>query len=132
MTDTLLLRPLAAEPARRLRDFLSLLAAVRDLRDPLTSEQGLRAALEILARLAELLAIDPDWIQRLRLALANERVFRIVLAIVQYAASLIGEEGEPSAAALEADALSLDAQTFSHWLPLVLELLTLWRQLRGV
>lgn len=132
MIEILQLRPLAAEPSRRLRDFLSLLAAVRELREPLTSEQGLRAALEILARVAELLAIDPDWIQRVRLALANERVFRIVLAIVQYVASLIGEQSGPSAAALEVDALSLDAQTFSHWLPLVLELLTLWRQLRGV
>jgi hypothetical protein len=33
---------------------------------------------------------------------------------------------------LAADGLSLDAQGFAHWLPLVLELFTLCRQLRGV
>ena len=132
MSNSLALRPLAAEPLNRLRDLLALLAAVRQLRDPLTTAPGLRAALELLARLAELVGIEPAWIERVRLVLENEHVFNVVLAIVRYVSSLIDDDPDTNDFELAAaEGYLFDAKSFSQWLPLVLELLILWRRLRG-
>jgi hypothetical protein len=131
MSQSLALRPLDVEPLFRLRDLLDLLTAVHQLREPLTTEPGLRAALELLAALAEMLGIGSEWIDRVEMALENQHVFEIVLAIVRYVSSLIDDAAIDELQFVVAEECLFDAQSFSQWLPLVLELLSLWRELRG-
>jgi hypothetical protein len=113
----------------RLRDLLALLMAVQQMREPISSPAGLRQAIELLARLAELLGIDPAWIERLRAILSDEHVFNIVLAIVQYLLFVLWDDDEVSV--LDFSTCEVDAQSFADWFPLVVDLLTLWRILRG-
>ena len=132
MTHTIVLSPQTVRPLQELHDVLALLALAPDLREPLTTESRLRQAIEIMLWLADRLGIDPEWVDRLRLVLANEHVFRIVLAIAQYVSSILDENfDEAEAARLKFSQASIDGQTFLQWLPLVLELISLWQRLRG-
>ncbi len=115
----------------RLRDLLDLLADIQQMREPLTTPGGLRQALELLARLAELIGIDLQWIERVQAVLADERVFNIVLAVMQYVLFSLWEDAEATVFDFSGESCGIDAQSFSEWLPLVLELLAFWRFLRG-
>jgi hypothetical protein len=135
--------------SNKLRELLGLLAAFRDIREPLTSPDGLRASLELLLRLAEFAGMDRAWTDRVRAILDDPRTFDIVLAIVRYLHGLIATDeimqtlaehyaadnqsgGMPSrgAAAGRHDESDIAAQDFVDWLPLILEIISLLRDLR--
>jgi hypothetical protein len=121
----------------KLRELLDLLAALRAIREPLTSPEGLRASLELLLRLAEFAGVDRAWTDRIRRILDDQRAFEIVLAIVRYLHGLIAtEEIVRSIAQYNTsahDAVStadIAAQDFLDWLPLILEIIAFLRELR--
>jgi hypothetical protein len=121
----------------KLRELLDLLAALRDIREPLTSPDGLRASLELLLRLAEFAGIDRAWTDRIRRVLDDQRAFDIVLAIVRYLHGLMATEeivrsiAQYNAAAKNnATTADLAAQDFLNWLPLILEIIAFLRELR--
>ncbi len=134
----------------RLRELLSLLGALREVREPLSSPEGLRASLAWLLRVAEFAGAEPAWTQRVRLVLEDPRAFEVVLAIVRYLHALVSgdeaTEDAESAAARSASAAEsaggnlqdgspakpdhVSAQAFFDWLPLVLELMAVLRDLR--
>jgi hypothetical protein len=113
----------------KLRELLDLLAALRDLREPLTSPEGLRASLELLLRLAEFAGVDRAWTDRVRDIVDDPRAFDIVLAIVRYLHGLTETEQVVQAIA-ECNATDVAAQDFADWLPLILEIIALLRELR--
>ena len=119
----------------KIRDLLSLLGAIRDITEPLTTAGGLRQALSLLSSLADLVGIDPVWSERLASVLRDEGVFNIVLAIIQYVSGAAGKEAaDHSIRVRVADAgqeVIVDEQSFAAWLPLVIQLLSLLRQIRG-
>ncbi|MEX2138677.1 MAG: hypothetical protein WD894_05410 [Pirellulales bacterium] len=122
----------------KLRELLDLLAALRAIRDPLSSPEGLRASLALLLRLAEFAGVDRAWTDRVRAVLDDPRSFDIVLAIVRYLHGLMETEqvvrliAENDAAAVERLAAQNDvaAQDFLDWLPLILEIIALLREFR--
>jgi hypothetical protein len=113
----------------KLRELLSLLAALRDIREPLTSPDGLRASLELLLRLAAFAGVDRSWTDRVRTILDDSRAFDIVLAIVRYFDGLMETEQVVQSIA-EHNGTDLAAQDLLDWLPLVLEIIALLRDLR--
>jgi hypothetical protein len=118
----------------KLQDLLALLAALRELRDPLTSADGLRQAVALLVRLAELLGIDDAWTERVRSIVLDPGVFNIVLAVVQCLAGMaLRDEMQDAVRVLLADdhEVLVDAQGLIDWLPLVFQIIALLRQLRG-
>jgi hypothetical protein len=122
----------------KLRELLDLLASLRNIREPLTSPEGLRASLELLLRLAEFAGVDRAWTDRVRTILDDPRAFDVVLAIVRYLHGLVSGENiirliaEEDAATIERLAAESEvaAQDFLDWLPLILEIIALLRELR--
>jgi hypothetical protein len=120
----------------KLRELLDLLAALRDIREPLTTPEGLRASLELFLRLAEFAGVDHAWTDRIRKVLDDPRAFDVVLAIVRYLHGLIATEqimqviAEHNAASAETSSTDVAAQDFIDWLPLILEIIALLRDLR--
>jgi hypothetical protein len=116
----------------KLRELLGLLEALRAIREPLSTPDGLRASLELLLRLAEFVGVDPSWTTRVRTILDDPRVFDIALAVVRYLDGLV--DGEISARYLaekEATAATaFEARDFVEWFPLVLQIIALVRELR--
>jgi hypothetical protein len=119
--------PLAAIAAQSLRwrDLLELLAALRQMPDPLASADGLKQAIALLVRLAELVGIDDAWTERLRQIVTDPALFNLVRAIVQYLSHLLGDRRHV------ATADTIDPQSLAQWLPVVLEIIRLIKQLRG-
>src|SRR5262245_13483052 len=121
----------------KLRELLRLIAALRGMKEPLTSPDGLRQALEILLQLAGFAGLDPAVADRLRTILADERVFANVLAIVQYIAGLLalsldlGEGRVRLSSAGNGAEVFIEAADFFDWLPIVLEIIELLRRLLG-
>lgn len=115
------------------RELLELIAAARRMQEPLTTAAGLRAALALVVRLLELVGLDPAWRTRLEAILADERVFRIVLALVQGIFGTLDDASDPAfrVRAEAAEAVVLDTQSLVDWLPVVVQLVRLWRLLRG-
>jgi hypothetical protein len=118
----------------KLRELLGLLDAVRAIRDPLSTPDGLRASLELVLRLAEFAGVDPSWTNRVRTILDDPRVFDIVLAVVRYLDGLI--DGEESARVLAdseaAGQEAFEANDFVDWFPLILQIIALVRELRSL
>ncbi len=121
--------PTALSFNSKLRELLDLLAALRDIRDPLTSPEGLRASLEPLFRLAEFAGVERAWTDRVRNVLDDPRAFDIVLAIVRYLHGLMDTEQVVQSIA-EHNATDVAAQDFLDWLPLILEIIALLREFR--
>ena len=67
----------------KLRELFALLEALRAIREPLSTPEGLRASLELVFRIAEFVGVDRTWTDRVRTILDNPRVFDIVLAVVR-------------------------------------------------
>lgn len=119
-----------------LRDLLALLAALRELREPVTSPAGLRQSIALLLRLAELIGIEPAWIERLRRILEDPGAFNIVLAVVQYALGLASRDsssgGVVRLAGCDGDeGVEVTAEALAEWLPPVIQIVGLLRQIRG-
>lgn len=117
----------------RIRDLLGLIGAIRDSGAPLTTADGLRQAISLLLRVAEMLGVDPRWTERLGAIVRDQRVFNIVLAIVQFVLGAAGSEQEDRAIRVTAGGADVvvDEQSFMEWLPIVLQILSLLKQLRG-
>jgi hypothetical protein len=116
----------------KLRELLGLLDALRAIREPLHIAEGLRASLELVLKLAEFAGVDRTWTDRVRTILDNPRVFDIVLAVVRYLDGLMdGEQAARMIAETEsAGAEAFEAQDFIDWFPLILQIITLLRELR--
>jgi hypothetical protein len=112
-----------------LRDLLALLAAVRAIERPLSSPDGFREVLVLVIRLVEKLGLDPSWTDRLRKVLDDDRLFNVVWAIAQYVLGLVDLDDDTAAVNASSDAPVLDAQALVDWLPLVLEIIRLLREL---
>jgi hypothetical protein len=94
----------------------------------------LQQAIALLVRLAEVLGIDDAWTERLRQIVVEPPLFNLVLAIVQYLADLAGwDESQQSICVLSADGqqVLVDARGLLEWLPIVLEILRLLKEIRG-
>ncbi len=119
----------------KVRDLLSLIGALRDINAPLTTADGLRQTLAVVLRLADMLGIDPAWSNRLAAILRDEGVFNVVLAIIQYLTGVAGKEQADNTIrvriASSAREVIVDEASFAAWLPLVIQLLSLLRQIRG-
>lgn len=128
--------PLAASQFQRFRDLLRLLAALRDISEPLTTPEGLKKAIAVLLELAVFLGLDQQLVERIRLILSDERVFQLVLAIVGYLAGLLRLDGETGDGRLRLTALdgqgelNVETRGFLEWLPFILQIIELIRRLR--
>ena len=118
-----------------LRQALELLANIRNLAQPLTSADGLEQALTSLVQLANLLGVSAAWTARVQSILADPAVFNVVLLIVQ---QLLGSGSQPGTAnpspppaPEQTQAITLDEQTLSEWLPFITEIISLIQQIRG-
>ncbi|MEX0710899.1 MAG: hypothetical protein WD278_01030 [Pirellulales bacterium] len=127
---------LAANQFQRFRELLRLLAALRDISEPLTTPEGLKKAIAVLLELAAFLGLDQELVERIRLILSDERVFQLVLAIVGYLAGLLRLNGETGDGRLRLTAVdgqaefNVETRGFLEWLPFVLQLIELIRRLR--
>ncbi|MDZ4820123.1 MAG: hypothetical protein SGJ20_14240 [Planctomycetota bacterium] len=147
MPRTFALHPLSFHSTSKLHELLELLAALRALDQPLQTAAGLRAGLELLLRLAEFVGLDRTWSDRVREILTNPRVFDVVLALVRYFGALVSLPGDATAAQFDASTPgrrpvstlagadevveTIDAQALVDWLPVVLQIIELWKRLRG-
>jgi hypothetical protein len=130
--------PLAQVPLgglSKLRDLLSLLGDIRNITDPLTTADGLKRALTLILQLADTLGLDPGWTDRLTAILGDQGVFNVVLAIIQYLTGIAGAERSDNTIHVQLSAsdqeVIVDEASFVAWLPLVIQLISLLRQIRG-
>jgi hypothetical protein len=116
---------------KAIRQMLELAASLRLIGD-LTTSDGLRSAISAMLEFAELLGIDAQRVQWLRGVLLDEGVLNILAALVQYA---WGRTTQTPAQAdqppLDSSGGSAELRGIEEWLPLILEILKLIRQLRG-
>lgn len=124
----------------RLRELVRLLAALREIRDPIETPQGLRQAIEVVLQIAALLGLDPKLLERLRAIAAEERTFNLVLAAIQFLLGLIVVDGQTddgqlrltaNGAPVDQPSIEVDLRSFLDWLPFVLQIIELILRLRG-
>jgi hypothetical protein len=116
-----------------LRQLVELLSRLGRISEPITSPAGLRQTIEAAIAIGRLVGLDGAWLDRLQSALDNEAVFGVVLALVRLAAEAAtarGDEHGVRVTAADADVV-LSAKSLADWLPIVLELVELFRTLRG-
>ncbi len=111
-------------------ELLDLLASLRSAAATVTTAEGLRNVLDLLGRLAALAGVDSSWINRLQSILADQNTFSVVLSIVQYVDGLLAPPAKPTGpTATAVTSLTVDAQSFADWLPLVMQLIHLLKAL---
>jgi len=117
----------------RLSRLAQLFAVLRRLSDPLTSPESLRQALGTLVEIAQLLGFDDDWGDKLQQMVNDERLFQIALAIVRAISGWSGNvDGLNRLHMTNASQhIVVDAQSFVDWLPIVVQIIQLLKQLRG-
>ncbi len=119
----------------KIRDILSLIGDIRAITEPISSAEGLRQSIELLIHLASLVGIDSRWTDRLRSILDNDAVFDIVLAIVRYVSGIASHETDNDGVRVmladDGHEVVVDAQSFVDWLPIVIQIISLLRQIRG-
>lgn len=133
MTETLLAPHFPLSRLGKIREVLELVAGIRDIDEPWTSPDGFRQAIALVLRFADLVGIDPKWTERVESILRDQGIFNIVLAIVQYVAGVAGKEQTDSTISVAAAGgaeVVIDQQSFLDWLPLVIQLMSLIRQIR--
>ena len=135
MTATISIAQVPLGGLSKLRDLLSLLADLRNITAPITTADGLRQTLTLILHLADTLGIDPAWSNRLAAILSDQGVFNVVLALLRYLTGVASAEQVSDAlhvqsAANESTAI-VDEASFVAWLPVVLQLISLLRQIRG-
>ncbi len=117
----------------KLGSLLSLLAELRAAAAALATPDGLKKAVGLLIDVADALGMDAAWTAKLKTLLSDQNVFEVALVIVQFIESLFGSSPPPlpSAAASAGDRVTLDAQAFADWLPVVMQILQVIEQLLG-
>ncbi len=135
MNEMMLVRRWPLRAWSRLRELLQVIADLQDVNAPLTSPDGLRRAVELVLKLGELLGLDPAWLERLRPILTDDGVLNIVLAVWQFVLGARHEaDGEET---IRCQVLGTDApvvvtrQALADWLPIVVQLISLLRIVRG-
>lgn len=116
-----------------LRQLVELLSRLGSISEPISSPAGLRQTIEAALAIGRLAGLDGVWIERLQSALDNDAVFGVVLALVRLAAEAATARGDESGVRVtsaDTDTV-LTAKALSDWLPIVLELIELFRTLRG-
>jgi hypothetical protein len=130
----LLIPAVRPQGLEKIFDLLRTLTQLAALRDALTTPDGLRRAIELALRVAGIVGLPPEFIQRLRTILDNPQAFAAVLAVVEYLAGLMKIEGELPDGRLHLKAVdgqreaAVAARDFFDWLPFVIQLLDLLRQ----
>jgi len=135
MNEMLLIRRWPLESWSRLREVLQVIADLQDVDAPLTSPAGLRRSVELVLRLGELLGLDAAWLDRLRPIMTDEGVLNIVLAVWQFVLgarheSDVGDAIRCRVAGVEAPVV-VTQQSLADWLPIVVQLISLLRIVRG-
>lgn len=117
----------------RLRDVLKLVSLFRGEAPVLTDPAGLRQALEAILKLGEIIGLDAAWLARVRSILEIDATFQLVLSLIRFVYDLLdGEEKPAEVRSQEVELLStVEAQSVLVWLPLVIQLVGLWRQVRA-
>src|SRR5262249_23169508 len=82
---------------RTLAEILDLLAQLCNLNEPLSSPDGLRAAMDLVLQLGAAAGINANWLAWLRENLEQPPVFDIVLALAAYLSSIIEPSPKSSA-----------------------------------
>jgi len=119
-----------------IRELLRLWLQLREIEEPLTSPDGLRETLRVVARLAELVGIDAAIVDRILAVLGDEAAIEVILALLQYALGLIDASSQPDGelrlVMLETDqSVQIAPQALIDWLPFVMTLIDLLREIRG-
>jgi len=113
---------------------LGLLAELRAAAAALATPDGLKKAVSILVDLADALGMDAAWTARLQTLLSDQNVFEVALVIVQFLDSLLGTSNPPplpGSTAAASERVTIDAQAFADWLPIVMQILQVIEQLLG-
>jgi hypothetical protein len=108
---------------------------LRDFREPLGTQEGLRRAIDLLLKAGESLGVDPALLAKLRAIADNPHAFEIVLAVLRYALSFVNQASQSTialdqssgAAETEVSAQSLG---ITEWFALLMQLIELLRRLR--
>ncbi len=133
MSTTIAVPMLAADRLQRLSRLAKLMQLLRTFSGPLTTPENLRQALNTLLEVAGLVGLDDEWVNRLEQILNDENVFQIVLAIVRALSGWSGAVGGDNQLRVSSvsQQVTVHAQAFVDWLPIVVQLIQLLRQLRG-
>ncbi|MBL8830715.1 MAG: hypothetical protein JNM18_27320 [Planctomycetaceae bacterium] len=133
MSTTIAIPMLAADRLQRLSRLAKLMQLLRTFSGPLTTPENLRQALNTLLEVAGLVGLDDEWVNRLEQILSDENVFQIVLAVVRALSGWSGavDSGNQLRVSSVSQQVTVHAQSFVDWLPIVVQLLQLLRQLRG-
>ena len=119
----------------RVRQTLSLIAALRRVRQPFTTPEGFRESVQLLLHLARLIGMQSRELVPLQKIVQEEAVFQTTWGIVQYLGGLVhGEQSTQETLTLTArdgSQVAIPHQAFLRWLPVVAQLLSLLRQLRA-
>ncbi len=119
----------------RIRQTLAVITALRRVRQPFTSAPGLKQSLELLLQLGRVTGLDRPGLAPLQRLVEDEEAFQVAWAIVQYLGGLVCQE-QASAETLTLTArdgsqTTVATAAFLRWLPLVTQVLSLLRQIRG-
>lgn len=117
-----------------LSELLDLLAKLSKLSAPLNTPDGLRGAIDLLLRLGSLVGLDSDWLDWLRGILEDQAVFNLVLAVLNYALSVIEPPQAGSMSDLSHNSgtkLTTQAIPIAVWLSLFAEIAQLLQKLRA-
>lgn len=127
--ESLVLRPQFGARLERVWRLVELVLELRTIRDPLTTETGLRQAVGVLLRLAEMVGLDAELVDRLRQIVEDDHVLGIVLAVLRYVARSTGLEG--ARGEVSAEEVRVDAAGLVEWLPWAWQIARLVWLLRG-
>jgi hypothetical protein len=135
MNEMMLIRRWPLGAWSRLRELLQAIADLQDLDASFTTADGLRRAVELVLKLGELLGLDPAWLDRLRPIVTDDGVLNIVLAVWQF---IVGARHEVDAndavrcrVAGHEQPVVVSQQALADWLPIVVQLISLLRIVRG-
>ncbi len=119
----------------RIRHALAVISALRRVRQPFTSAQGLKQSLELLLQLGRATGVERSALAPLQRMVEDEEAFQVVWAIVQYLGGLVchehGAAGTLTLTARDGNQTSIPAAAFFRWLPLVVQVMSLLRQIRS-
>jgi hypothetical protein len=134
MTQSLALEQLALPDLGRLRLVLELLTQLRDIKDPLTSLDGLRASIALVLKLTELFGVSEEWRKRLAQIFSDENLLLVLLGVLRLLQGMLDTQQENGVLHVKCEqeqVVEVTAASFAEWLPIALQLIQLLRLIRG-